>query len=615
MRAVIALLYLALTAGAVTTVYPFLVMLGSSVTSDYDQNNYDIVPGYLREAKPLFGKYAEDKYAGDPASISAAYSHSFPTLQDITRPESIDRARVDDWNRFFAAQPLSYKQAGFLGKGTAYTPSRLLPLYQDFLRNRFHDDIAALDRAYTEEDSTFLSVYPPFEQPTKHTWLPDSNAKTRDWHDFESRLTPDWFRPVLSDPIFDQWLKEEPYAGKIADLNAAWGTHYTGFAEIPLDARPTGNAAQQKDWETFVRTKLPLPFVSVAPSAAAAYRSSLQKAYHNDIAAYNKAYKANAASFAAIGLPDISAMPSTGPPQLDWVDFLKASAPLDALTADTLETRYRAHMAGLNNGGETLSSSRIGGQGGHPEAAVLRPPVWQADAAYASVHSDTLRHDFLTRNYRLVFDYVALHGRSLGTTVIYCLLAVLTALIVNPMCAYALSRFQLPYGTSLLLFLLATMAFPAEVSQIPNFLLLKKLHLLNTFWALLLPIAANGYWIFLLKGFFDSLPRDLYEAALIDGASEVRMFCNITLPLSGPIFAVIALGAFAAAFGNFLFALIICQDPRMWTLMVWVYELQASGAPNYVMLAALTLVSVPTLLVFVFAQRVIMRGIIVPTEK
>lgn len=601
-RIVFALLYLALTAGAVTTVYPFLIMLGSSVTSDYDQNRYDIVPAYLREPTALFAKYAEDKYGGDPAAISAAYGKTFATLQDVQRPPAIDRGKADDWDAFFAALPSSYKQAGFMGKGTAYTPSRILNRYQDFLRSRFHGDLGALDRAYTEEDTTFLSVFPPFEQPAKHTWLPDRSRKTQDWRAFEATLSPDWFRPVLADPIYDSWLKEEPYNGRIADLNAAWGTHYAAFADIPLSASPTGNAAQRKDWETFVRTKLPLPFVAVAADAAPSYRAFLQGRYHGDIDAYDKAYGATATSFDAVTLPRIETLPPAGPPLLDWLDYLKSAAPLQALSADTVETRYRV-WAAPRYGLDAVAASAI------------RPPVWQSDTLYASAHVDILRRDYVTRNYKLVLDYLVLHGRSLWTTVIYCTLAVLTALIVNPLCAYALSRFRLPYGTSVLLFLLATMAFPVEVSTIPNFLLLKQLNLLNTFWALLLPGAANGFWIFLLKGFFDSLPKDLYEAGVIDGASEMRMFWSITLPLSGPIFAVIALNAFTAAFSNFLFALIICQDPRMWTLMVWVYELQASGAPDYVMLAALTLVSVPTLLVFILAQRVIMRGIIVPTEK
>ena len=97
---------------------------------------------------------------------------------------------------------------------------------------------------------------------------------------------------------------------------------------------------------------------------------------------------------------------------------------------------------------------------------------------------------------------------------------------VNPLAAYALSRYRLSYTPKVLIFMLATMAFPAEVAMIPNFLLIKQLGLLNTFAALILPGLASGYFIFLLKGFFDSLPAELYEAASIDGASELRMFCR-----------------------------------------------------------------------------------------
>jgi len=602
MRLTIALLYLILSAGAVTTVYPFLVMIGSSVTSDYDQNDYSIVPAYMHQTAPLFAKYAEDKYGGDPAAISSTYDHQFATLQDVVLPSPDTANRAAEWQKFFASQPQQFKQSGFMGKGTAYTPSRTLDRYHAYLNEKFHGDIAALDKAYTEEDTSFLSVVPPFEQPTKHTWLPDATRKTQDWHEFEAGLSSDWFRPVLADPLYGAWLKEEQYSGKIADLNTAWGTTYTNFTDVRLPERASGNAAQSKDWETFVRTKLPLPFCVVAPDAADAYRSFLQQRYHGNISEYNKAHLSQAAGFASVSLPQVATLPPSGPPLLDWLDFLKVAAPAKALSVDTLENRYREWASAKYS----LSAA---------DAAMLRPPVWQSDALYASAHEGSLRGDFLTRNYRLVFDYVALHGSALVTTIVYCALAVLTALLVNPLCAYALSRYRLPYGTSLLLFLLATMAFPAEVSTIPNFLLLKEFHLLNTFWALLLPAAANGYWIFLLKGFFDSLPKDLYEAGMIDGASEMRMFWTITLPLSKPIFAVIALGAFTLAYGQFLFALIICQDPKMWTLMVWIYEMQASGPPGYIVLAALTLVSLPTLLVFLLAQRIIMQGIIVPTEK
>ena len=138
--------------------------------------------------------------------------------------------------------------------------------------------------------------------------------------------------------------------------------------------------------------------------------------------------------------------------------------------------------------------------------------------------------------------------------------------------------------------------------------------LLNTFAALIIPRMANGYFIFLLKGFFDSLPRELYEAADIDGASEFVKFWNITMALSKPILAVIALQAFKHAYSNFMMALIIIPDRSMWTLMVWVFQLQSMSHQS-VVYASLVIAAIPTFLVFVFCQNIIIRGIVVPVEK
>jgi multiple sugar transport system permease protein len=144
--------------------------------------------------------------------------------------------------------------------------------------------------------------------------------------------------------------------------------------------------------------------------------------------------------------------------------------------------------------------------------------------------------------------------------------------------------------------------------------MLRELGLLNTFAALILPGMANGYSIFLLKGFFDSLPQELYESAAIDGAGEIRIFFQITMSLSKPILAVIALGAFNAAYGNFMMALLICQDQQMWTLMPWLYQLQMRSAQGLVF-ASLVVAAIPTFVIFSLCQNVIMRGIVVPVEK
>src|SRR5205814_9978664 len=190
------------------------------------------------------------------------------------------------------------------------------------------------------------------------------------------------------------------------------------------------------------------------------------------------------------------------------------------------------------------------------------------------------------------WDYLAGHGNGIRNTAIFCALLVLTNLIVNPLAAYALSRYKPPSAYKILLFCMATMAFPAEVAMIPSFLLLRDLGLLNTFWALVLPGAASGYTIFLLKGFFDSLPQELFEAGSLDGARESTMMLRIALPLSRPVLGYIALLTFMAAYGAFIYAFLVVQDQRMWTLTVWLYQLQLT-APKAVIMAGLTLAAIP----------------------
>jgi multiple sugar transport system permease protein len=243
-----------------------------------------------------------------------------------------------------------------------------------------------------------------------------------------------------------------------------------------------------------------------------------------------------------------------------------------------------------------------------------RIPQPQLDAEALAAEGSQWRGVFLTQNYRHVLDEILLHGRAMGNTLLLVSLKVLGALLVNPLAAYALSRFKLQSTYIILFVFLLTLAFPSEVTMIPVFLQLREFGMLNTFWALVLPGLANGFSIFLLKGFFDSLPRELYEAAELDGAGEWRMFWMITMSLSKPILAVIALGAFVSAYGAFFYALIVCPDPRMWTIMVYVYQLQSTAAAP-VIYASLILTAIPTLLVFIFCQNIILRGIVVPSEK
>jgi multiple sugar transport system permease protein len=229
------------------------------------------------------------------------------------------------------------------------------------------------------------------------------------------------------------------------------------------------------------------------------------------------------------------------------------------------------------------------------------------------------RRDFFLNaaaNYRLVVQYLFLRGRAFVNTALLVLFSVLASLIVNPMAAYALSRFKVAGTEKIILFLLATMAFPAAVTAIPGFLLIRDLGLLNTIAALVLPTVASGMSIFILKGFFDALPRELYEAAAIDGAGEWTVFTKITLPMTTPILAVNALNHFVAAYNSWEWAFLVCQKESQWTVAVWMYQMsqEMSGQPWCVM-AGFVLVSIPTAVVFLLCQKVILRGIVLPSMK
>jgi ABC-type glycerol-3-phosphate transport system permease component len=629
LRLLIAVLYVVLALGAVTMVYPFLLMVATSFTSDVDANDYAIIPRFIRDDGALFTKLAVEKYAGDLDLLNGDYRSEFAKPQDVRPPTGATpehEAEAREWTAFVAALPPEMKRTVF---GTyAGVPSRLQWRYHEWLRARY-PTVEALNKAYVEENERFTDVQLPFERHLTREWAPPETAKWRDWAEFRRTLPPMYFEATLVEPLYRRFLKDR--YDTLEALNREWGTRHARFEEITLaETRPVG--AEGAAWEAFARSRLPFAYLRVDKSAQPAYAAFLRARYR-DPQLLAKRYGLPIGDPSAVSLP--KTLPAAGPVLTDWMRFIAEAVPASALRADTPETRWRDSRRGRSgdsgdrghgntktkrlrdgepdpNHPATVSPARLTTRRpGDPNAF---PPVHLADWLSVRAEAGLHRRHFLTRNYRIVADYVLVHGRALVNTVIYCGLAILTALIVNPLCAFALSRYNLRHTDKILLFLLATMAFPAEVAMIPNFLLLKEFHMLNTFWALILPSAASGFSIFLLKGFFDSLPRELYEAAVLDGASEPRMFWTITLPLSKPIFAVIALQSFTAAYGAFMFALLVCQDPEMWTLMVWLYQLQ-TWAPKSILLAGLTLASIPTLLLFLTCQNVIMRGIILPSER
>jgi len=400
--------------------------------------------------------------------------------------------------------------------------------------------------------------------------------------EFKATLPPKYLRIVYPEKVFMPYL-ERKYDNDIQKLNAAWGTNYKSFGEVYLPHTPPQNPEIYKVWREFLRDAWPLRFIKLT-GGDELYREFLKEKY-GTVEAYNAHFrgKKQISSFDEITLP--KTFPEDDLEFQDWAEFVDNKLP----------GKYIRIVSAMS----------------YQE---VRPPFREYDYIDFITHKRDWKLHFLKSNYTKVMRFLVLRGRALYVTFLFVTGAILTQLTVMPLAAFALSRFKLPYTHRILLFLLATMAFPAEVSMIPNFLLMKELHLLNTLWALVLPGMANGFGIFLLKGFFDSLPAELYEAAYIEGASELQMFWHITIPMAKPILAVIALGAFTGAYGSFMWALIICQNPKWWTLMVWLYQFQHYNPP-YIVMASLVVAAIPTLLVFIFCQNIILRGIIIPTFK
>ena len=608
MRMLIGGIYVVLTLGAVTMVYPFILMVSTSFTSYVDQNEFRVVPRYIYNDAALFRKYIELKYNEDIVRYNQWFGLEFGTFEEVRPPKRVNRRLVEEWRRFQASLPRDHMMLGssFSAAASAITPT-LLTRYRAFQREKFHGDLNRLNEVYQETNQSWMDIGMTVEDWAMRDFKTDEGPEAPDYARFRSSLAPRYLLTIPLDGLYQDNLRAR--LGTMKAVNAALGIHppLRTRGEIHLTARVPHSLAA-KAWEQFIRTDCPICFVRLDSEATRAYREFIRRKYVTT-AAYNAAYKSRIGSFSGLSMP--TEAPGRGVPRVDWIEFLSESAPIGDVELISPDVSFRSHLARKF---DTLDGMNRALGMSFRTFLEVSPPYNESDWVELLENRRAIRHEFIVRNYREVIEYIALHGRALLNTAILCLGIVICTLTVNPLCAYALSRFNLRSTYKILLFLLATMAFPAEVSAIPSFLLVKKLHLLGTYWAIILPSLASGYSIFLLKGFFDSLPKELYEAAIMDGATEMQMYWKITIQLSKPVLAVIGLGAFTMAYGSFMWAFLVCQNPKMWTLMVWLFQMQI-WAPQYMVYAGLVLAAIPTLLVFIFCQNIIMRGIIIPSEK
>jgi arabinogalactan oligomer/maltooligosaccharide transport system permease protein len=205
-----------------------------------------------------------------------------------------------------------------------------------------------------------------------------------------------------------------------------------------------------------------------------------------------------------------------------------------------------------------------------------------------------------------------LFGRQLANSLIVAAAVTVVGLALATTCAYALSRFRFP-GRKLTLraFLLSQM-FPGVVTSIPLYVLLDSLHLLDTTMGLVLVYATTAvpFCVFMLKGYFDGLPRELEEAVLLDGGTRFDAFWRVALPLARPALAVTALFSFLTAWNEFVLASIFMNDPRHFTLPVALQRYVDNYSTEWGHFAAAAiLVSLPVMALFLGLQKQLVGGI------
>ena len=511
---------------------------------------------------------------------------------------------------------------GYLETPNSRTFASSLRGFKKLLEKKYGKDIDDVNRALGTEYIGWNSVHAIPLSCLLRRDQPVLDDIAKDLQEYCKESVPAGMRYYFSPEGFfkKQFLKTE-YGTEIVKYNEEHSTSHGSYREVHLSRvyPADGSELERQDWEKFTRNTVALQWVRVAPAAKEEYQDFL-KFKHGDIATVNKHYGTSYGTIAEIPLFDQP--PSSGMQRTDWEAFItgwtdpetdeNAKVSVQHLSIRSVEFQFQDWLTAQHGGSIAELNAALATD--YAAAADILLPQRDMHQVYFLDHQKDLRWEFVTRNYRTVIEYLLFHGRGIFNTVLYCSLAIMSALLVNPLAAYAMSRYKMPSSYKILLFLMCTMAFPPMVTSIPNFLMLRKLGLLNTFAALILPGMANGYSIFLLKGFFDAQPQELYESAQLDGASEWTLFWQITMALSKPILAVIALRAFTMAYSNFMFAFVTCQDEKMWTLMVWLYQLQQRSG-QAVMYASLLIAAIPTFLIFLFCQNIIMRGIVVPSEK
>lgn len=212
-------------------------------------------------------------------------------------------------------------------------------------------------------------------------------------------------------------------------------------------------------------------------------------------------------------------------------------------------------------------------------------------------------------NFREVWTVVPF-GRYLFNSLFIAVCVTIGEVLTSALAAYAFARLRFPGRDALFLMYLATLMIPGQVTVIPNFILMRYLGWINTYQGLIIPTAFTAFGTFLLRQYFLSIPRELEEAARVDGAGYFEIWWRIIMPLASPAIATLGVFSFMGAWNSFLWPFIMVSTSEMRTLTVALRSLQTEYGTEWGMMMAGSLIAMlPMLAIFLSAQRYFVRGI------
>ena len=246
---------------------------------------------------------------------------------------------------------------------------------------------------------------------------------------------------------------------------------------------------------------------------------------------------------------------------------------------------------------------------------ILLPFIWTLLTSF-KLETDVVRfppqllpRTFTTEHYTDIWDRIP-YARLFLNTVIFAGGVTVISLLFDSLTAYALARMDFPGRNVIFVLILVTLMLPFQVTLVPIFKLLSDLDWLNTYQGLIAPRATNAFGIFFLRQFFLSIPRDLEDAARIDGASEFRIYRQIIMPLAVPALLTLALFHFMYNWNDLLWPLIITTETTMQTLPAGLALFMGEHVVEYgLLMAGSMLALLPMIVMFLLIQRRFVEGI------